>query len=139
MGDYRKLDVWKLACQFSDKVQDLARRLPPEERKWATEQLVPAARAIHENIAEGCGLNSDRQLNKFLRQALGTANECEDELLTLERRNLLSDADLELLADIRRICAMLAVFIRRVDESLAGQRPPRRRIAEPIADSRIAE
>lgn len=131
MGDYRKLEVWQLACEFSDRVKDLVRRLPPEERRWGMDQLLPAARSIHENIAEGCGLNSDRQLLKYLRQSLGTANECEDELMTLRRGGLLAGDDLILLDLIRRICAMLAVFIRRVEETLSGRRPPRRRIAEP--------
>jgi four helix bundle protein len=134
MGDYKKLRVWQLACEFADKVEVLARQLPNPERQWAFDQLVPAARAIHENIAEGCGFDSDTQLVKYLRQALATANESEDELLTLSRKRMLGDF-VGLLDDVRRICAMLAVFRRKVEDSLA--RPPRRRQPRAVADSHV--
>jgi four helix bundle protein len=114
VGDYRKLDVWKESCEFSDAVELFVDRLPSRIRARHGDQLCRASSSIHENIAEGCGLNSDRQLAKFLRQALGSANECEDELLALKRRGHLKEADFGLLLPIRRICAMLASLIKRV-------------------------
>jgi four helix bundle protein len=59
--------------------------------------------------------DSDRQLAKYLRQALGSANETEDELMAMKRRGYLKEPDLPMLDDIRRICAMLAGLIRKVD------------------------
>ena len=91
MGDYKKLRVWQEACVFADCVAEFVETLPRHLRDRAREQLVPAAAGIHENISEGCGLNSDRQLLKFLRQALGTANESEDELLALDRAGYLPE------------------------------------------------
>src|SRR5206468_2139740 len=111
MGDYRKLEVWKLACNLSDEVEVFVDSLPSRIRARHADQLCRAANSIHENIAEGCGLNSDRQLAKYLRQALGSANETEDELLAMERRGHLNGAHLSMLDDIRRICAMLAGLI----------------------------
>lgn len=127
MGDYKKLRVWQMACEFADKVERLVEQLPSPVRARAMNQLVPAAHAIHENIAEGCGFDSDAQLAKYLRQALATANESEDELLALNRRQLLTGDNTSLLQDVRRICAILAVFRRRVDDSLGrqGRRPSR--------------
>src|SRR5438067_1886302 len=86
MGDYKKLRVWQEACEFADKIEEYVDRLPAPIRTRHGDQLCRASSSIHENIAEGCGLNSDRQLLKFLRQALGSANESEDELLALQRR-----------------------------------------------------
>jgi four helix bundle protein len=115
VGDYRKLDVWKFACKLSDEVEAFVDRLPPRVRARHGDQLCRAVNSIHENIAEGCGLNSDRQLAKYLRQALGSANETEDELLAMKRRRYLKEPDLPMLDDIRRICAMLSGFIRKVE------------------------
>jgi four helix bundle protein len=115
VGDYRKLRVWQHSCEFADNIESFVDRLAPRARARHGDQLCRASSSIHENIAEGCGLNSDRQLAKFLRQALGSANESEDELLALKRRGHLKEADLSLLDQIRSVCAMLAVFIRKVD------------------------
>src|SRR5690242_9176153 len=108
MGDYKKLRVWVEACQLADRVEQMARQLPQPDRQWAFEQLVRAAHAIHENLAEGWGFDSDPQRLKFCRQALSTANETEDQLLTLERKELLLGPFTTLPAEARSVCAMLA-------------------------------
>ena len=58
---------------------------------------------------------TDPQLKKHLRIALGSANEVEDELHTLHRRGFLQKKDEDLLIMARRLCAMLAKFIQRLD------------------------
>ena len=117
MGDYRKLDVYQKACTFSDRIAVIAARVPHRLRDKA-DQLRRASDSIHEAIAEGCGLDTDPQLLKYLKIALGSANECEDELHTLNRRHLLEEGEAELLDEARRICAMLAKFIMRVEGDL---------------------
>jgi four helix bundle protein len=129
MGDYKKLRVWKEACTFADRVEQMARQLPQPERTWAFEQLVPAAHAIHENLAEGWGYDSDPQRLKYCRQALSTGNEAEDQLLTLERKGLLDPFE-SLPSEARSVCAMLAKLKQRLEESIAKSRPPRRRRAD---------
>ena len=121
MGDYKKLEVWQLACAFADRVDVLIDTLPAVQRERALQQLGPAAHAIHENLAEGCGFDSDPQLLKYTRQSLSTANESEDELLALDRKNLLGEF-VDLLATIRRICAMLANLRRRLEIDVARSR-----------------
>jgi four helix bundle protein len=126
MGDYRKYDVYMLACELSDRVANAVRVLPRRMSDKA-DQLRRAADSIHEAIAEGSGLGTDAQLLKYLRIALGSANECEDELQTLFRRGLLAQVDFDLLAMIRRLCAMIAKFIMRVEGDIArGQSTTRR-------------
>jgi four helix bundle protein len=115
MGDYRKLEVWQLANQLSDRVVLVVDKLPARVRAAKGEQMTTAADAIHDNIAEGCGLNTDRQLARHLRIALGSANELENQLATLNRRGHLDESDQDLIALARRVCAMLAKFIDRID------------------------
>jgi four helix bundle protein len=141
MGDYKKLEVWQLACQFADRVDELIDTLPTVQRERALGQLGPAAHAIHENLAEGCGFDSDPQLLKYTKQSLATANESEDELLALDRKALLGDFA-DLLDTIRRICAMLAKLKRRLEIDVARGRQrtavPKRR-AETDSRERVRE
>jgi four helix bundle protein len=126
MGDYKKLEVWKFSCQLALDVERFLDHLPERTRIRHADQLCRAVNSIHENSAEGCGLNSDRQLLKYARQALGSGNETEDELLAMQRRGHLKEAHLFLLTDARRVCAMLAGLIRRIDSSsLPPSRKPK--------------
>jgi len=85
-----------------------------------------AADAIHENIAEGCGFNSDPQLAKYLRQARGSADETQDELETLARRGLMVPGFEDLLPKNQTLCRKLSRFIETVEPRRKNQRkrPP---------------
>jgi four helix bundle protein len=122
MGDYRKLEVWKLAISVSDRVDALVRRLGHRDRSGLGGQLVRAAESIHLNLAEGCGLNSDAQLARHVKIALGSSNELEDGLATLNRRELLQPEDAPLLVDATILRRRLGAFLR----SVAGARSARR-------------
>ena len=126
MGDFRKLRVWQQSCAFADEVERMVKTLPVQQRRYALDQLVPAAHSIHENIAEGCGFGSDRQLLKYARQALSTANESEDELMALDRKQLLGK-HVSLLDEARSICAQLAKFIEKLEIDVARQGKGRKR------------
>jgi four helix bundle protein len=84
MGDYRKLEEWQAAHALTLEVYQVTGRFPRSEGFGVTSQLRRAASSIGVNIAEGCGRNSDRELARFLRVALGSANEV-DYLLHLAR------------------------------------------------------
>jgi four helix bundle protein len=117
MGDYRKLEVWKLAVSVSDRVYVLAERIGRRDRAGLCDQLVRAAESIHLNIAEGCGLNSDAQLARHTRIALGSSNELEDGLATLQRRRLLPQDDEVLLSDASILRRMLGRLLRTLNEA----------------------
>ena len=121
MGDYRKLDVWKLAVSVSDRVDALVKRLGHRDRTGLGDQLVRAAESIHLNIAEGCGLNSDPQLARHVRIALGSANELEDGLGKLERRGLVRPEDGPLVSDATVLRRRLGALLRRVNATIAGR------------------
>ena len=122
MTDYHKLEVWTLACEFSDRVVELVEALGPRLRPSKADQLLRAADAIHENIAEGCGFNTDPQLAKYLRQARGSADETQDELETLARRNLLPKEFQDLLPKNGLLCRKLSRFIETVELNRTNRR-----------------
>jgi four helix bundle protein len=123
MGDYKKLRVWEEACNYADRVERMARQLPQPDRRWAFDQLVRAAHAIHENIAEGWGFDTDPQRLKYCRQALSTGNESEDQLLALERKGLLIGEFAALPREARSVCAMLGSLKLTLEAAVAKQGP----------------
>jgi four helix bundle protein len=115
MGDYRKLEVWKMACDVSDRVDDLVETLPRRVKAALGDQVARAATGIHLNIAEGCGLNTDAQLAKYVRQALGSANEVEDALAKLQRRKLLPPKHQDLIPDAEILRKRLGALLKRLE------------------------
>jgi len=126
MTDYHKLEVWRLASELSDGVVQLVDRLGSRLRASKADQLLRAADAIHENIAEGCGFNSDPQLAKYLRQARGSADETQDELETLARRGFITPEFEDLLPKNQTLCRKLSRFIETVEPPRKNhrKRPP---------------
>ena len=122
MGDFKKLRIWKASCEFADRVEDMARQLPQPHRRWAFGQLVRSAHSIHENIAEGWGFDSDPQRLKYCRQALSSGNESEDQLLTLQRRELLLGSYETLPKEARSVCAMVAKLKMSIEDSVRKKR-----------------
>ena len=115
MGDYHKLEVWKLSCALADEIAIVVDEEVPGGRAGAMgDQLSRSADSIPRNIAEGCGYDSDRQLVKYLRQSLGSTDEVQNDLEALQRRRLLSEARVHLIADAKLIAKKLHCFIDRV-------------------------
>ena len=115
MGDYHKLEVWKLATALSDEISIIVENLPGGRTGALGDQLARASDSIHQNIAEGCAFNSDRQLVKYLRQALGSTDEVQDALETLKRRRLLPPERDHLIGDAKLLAKKLSCFISRVE------------------------
>ena len=118
MGDYHKLEVWKLGCALADEVAIVVDEEIPGGRTSAMgDQLSRSSDSIPRNIAEGCGYNSDRQFAKYLRHALGSADEVQNDLETLQRRRLLSEGRVHLIADAKLIAKKLHCLIDTVEGS----------------------
>ena len=81
MGDYQKLDVWKLARVLAGHAYCHTAQFPPDERFGLTSQIRRAAVSIMSNLAEGCGRNRDTELARFTWIALGSATELESHLI----------------------------------------------------------
>jgi hypothetical protein len=79
-------------------------------------ELSPAQRNddVRRNISEGDGLNLDTLFAKHLRHSLGSANEVQDELDTLDEKGLLPDDDCDLIQETTEVRAMLAGLLNKV-------------------------
>jgi len=58
----------------------LTKSVPKEERFGLTSQIKRAAISVPSNIAEGCGKGTEKDLNRFLDNAVGSACEIETQL-----------------------------------------------------------
>jgi four helix bundle protein len=109
MGEYRSLRVWRAAHELTLEVYQETSSFPPAERFGLTGQMRRAASSIPANLAEGCGRDSDAEIARFARIALGSANELDYHLLLARDLGLLEPAAFEQLgARTRRVMAMLA-------------------------------
>lgn len=77
MQDFKKLDVWKNALDFSKEIYKISFSFPKEEQFGITAQLRRASASIGANIAEGCGKMTKKDFIRFLHNSLGSARECE--------------------------------------------------------------
>ncbi len=122
MRDYRKLEVWQLGRSFAVACYKLSACFPKEETYNLTSQLRRAAISIPANIAEGCGRDTDAELLRFLRIALGSLNEVKT-LITiasdLEIAPNLDQTDIETLA--RDLGVRLRNLATRVQSDLANK------------------
>ena len=117
MPDYREYDVFKCAHRLVLSVYASTKRFPSEEKYGLTSQIRRAAVSIPTNIAEGAGRGSDPDFARFLRIAIGSANEVEY-LVRLSANLGLLDAKTqselsELAARTRQMLARLSARLYR--------------------------
>ena len=136
MQSAKSLRVYGAAEELTVRVYEVARLLPIEERFALSQQLRRSAISVGSNIAEGCGRDSDGELTRFLRIALGSATELEFQLRIAVRLGLLTlaqaNAPIEACLSVQRMLTRLIVTIRPAPEASRG-RPKAER---PKADER---
>ena len=128
MGDFRKLSVWKKAHDVALGVYRETSRWPKHELYGLISQTRRAAFSIPANIAEGCGKNSDAELARHARNALGSANELSYYLILAHELGYSEPStgdDLQdSLSEVRRMVASL----ERVSALAAERRSPAARL-----------
>ena len=127
MGDYRRLEVWQTAHQLVCNIYEMTGAFPRDELFGLASQLRRAAVSTAANLAEGCGRNSDPELRRFARIALGSAAELEYYLLLAEHLELLAPEQCRHLTRLsQRVRSMLA----RLQQALPSGSQSGRRIAD---------
>ena len=115
MGDFRGLQVWRRGHQLTLDVYRVSAGFPREELFGLTSQMRRSCSSISANIAEGCGRNSDAELARFLRIALGSANELDYHLLLARDLHYLTELDHDRLSrELIELRNMMSNFIERL-------------------------
>ena len=92
MRDFKKYDIWKLSHVFTLKIYELTKSFPKDETYGLISQIRRASSSIPTNISEGCGRSSDKEFNRFLTIALGSASEVEYLILLSKDLKYIDDA-----------------------------------------------
>ena len=75
--DFKNLEVWKLAYEFTKEIYKITKKFPKEERYAMTSQIQRASYSIPVNIAEGSGRHTNDSFKSFLSNAQGSCKEVE--------------------------------------------------------------
>ena len=113
MHDFKKFKVWQKARKFTAELYLLTKTFPEDEKFGVTSQIRRATISITNNIAEGCGRNSDKQLVQFLHYSYGSTVEVENLLILVADLKLSNDNIDQLYNDLIEIQKMLFTLIQK--------------------------
>ena len=120
MKDFHKLKVWEKAHQLTLGIYHISKGFPKDELYGLTSQMRRACASIPTNIAEGCGRNSQEELNRFLYIAMGSSSELEYQLILAHDLNYLDEkAFQELSSDLNEVRRMLNSLLQKVKHDLS--------------------
>lgn len=120
MQDFRKIKVWSESHELTLKIYEITSEFPKSEIFNLTSQLRRACLSIPNNIAEGCGRNSDKDFLRFLHISLGSTNEVFYLIILSKDLKLINEKIyLELENKVEKIKAMLLSFIKTINNRLA--------------------
>ena len=116
MKDYKNFTVWQKSHQLTLDVYKIVNDFPKEELFGLVSQMKRSSSSIPTNIAEGCGRNSDKEFERFLIIAFGSANELEYQFILSRDLNFI-DAEMseKLMFQIEEIKKMLNSLISKLN------------------------
>ena len=106
---FENLAAYQRAMDLVDKVYDLMKGFPSEERYALCDQLRRAVVSVPSNIAEGLGRLSAKEQVRFIEISYGSLMEVYCQLSIAKRRHYITDSQFEELAkDIEDIARPLS-------------------------------
>jgi len=79
--NFQNMRVWQDAVSLHKDIISKLTSLPKEELYAMNSQLRRASLSISNNIAEGCGRDSNKELRNFLNIAMGSCKEVESMII----------------------------------------------------------
>jgi four helix bundle protein len=111
MHNFKELKVWKKAIDFVVEVYTISDKFPEKENFGITSQLRRAAVSVSCNISEGAAKSPNKDFNRFLEMAIGSANEVENLIIICNRLRYIKDEDSNIAIDkIHEIGKMIVGF-----------------------------
>lgn len=121
---FHELEVYKAAEEISDQIWFIVERWAPFPRNTVGSQLVRAADSIGANIAEGCGRQSFKDNQRFVKIARGSLNETRHWLRRAFKRNLLTQDQINALKPlIEPLPKRLNAYLRSIGRVPREPRP----------------
>lgn len=118
--DFKDLRVWQSSHELALELYRASLKFPRQEMYGLTNQLRRAASSVGANLAEGCGRQTDAEMGRFVRIAMGSASELEYHLL-LARDLQYFDGETwkRLQARLTSVRKMLAAFLLTLEAAAA--------------------
>ena len=115
MHKFRKLKVWQRSMDFVTKIYRVSNEFPRSEQFGLTSQIRRAAISIPLNIAEGAGVGSNSEFQRFLSYALRSTYEVMSAVEIAEKLGYLTDQEPHPLQDeADEIAAMIVGLSRKL-------------------------
>jgi len=112
-SDFRELEVWKRCKSIRQKIWNLCKQLPPDEKYRLVDQMVRASRSATACIAEGYGRYHYQENIQFCRQARGSLYELIDHVSIATECQYLAKNEAKILTgEIEGAIKMLNGYIR---------------------------
>ena len=92
MFRFEELEIWKLAMEYANKIYDLIKNIPTDEKNNVIDQLRRASLSISNNIAEGSGVSTNKNFCFFLDISISSALETVNLLHFAKMRNYITDS-----------------------------------------------
>lgn len=109
---FEKLDVWKMAVYFAERILELLENIPPNKHLRLISQMESAVTSIALNIAEGKGRHYKKEFIQFLYVAEGSLYETITMIEIFRRRKLFDEPT----------CLALRDLAEGIDRKLNGLR-----------------
>jgi four helix bundle protein len=115
MRNFQELTIWQKSHQLALKIYSVTKKFPKDELFCLTAQMKKSSTSIPTNIAEGCGRNSNPEMERFLIIATGSSSELEYQLILSKDLLYLSESIYkELQNELIEIKKMIYAFIKNI-------------------------
>ena len=115
MASFESLKVWQKSRAFSNKIFQLSKEFPNDEKYRLVDQLIRSSRSIPANIAEGHGRYHFQENIQFCRVARGSMSESLNHLICACDCNYITENRLnELKSDIEELQRIINGYINHL-------------------------
>lgn len=119
MVDYKNYKVWQRSHKLVLNIYSMTKTYPKSEQFGLVSQMNRAAVSVPTNIAEGCGIETQKELIRFLYISSGSAHELDYLLLVSKELGFIKEGKANgLIKEIDKIKKMLAALIGTIQKSL---------------------
>jgi len=118
MHRYKELKVWQKSRELVKEIYLATQDFPKTEDYGITSQIRRSAVSIPANLAEGCGRNTNNELNRFCDIAEGSAFELETLLILSNDLGYLNDESFKnLILKLDEVQRMVFSFKKQLSNS----------------------
>jgi len=116
MKDFRDLRVWEGAHKLTLEIYRVTATFPKCELYGLTSQVRRCSASIGANIAEGCGKRGNKEFQRYLQIASGSASELDYHLLLSRDLGFLPDAQYRILVrSLTELRKMITSLLQKID------------------------